>query len=130
MPTCLRGCLPRFHEALCDLVFGLRMLDGLVFSRHMCQELGIEEGGHVMWKADVQVAHRHIVVGLSKLEGCLPVSDDTTLSLHIHTSRSVRRSVTWCLHFTNWSIMVNKPDDSVVCDGIGCLASNASTDKW
>ena len=73
MPTCLRGFVPKLHEALCDLALGIRMLDGNVFSANECERLNIEPGSHCLKKTDVAVAKRFVIAGMSKLEGSLPV---------------------------------------------------------
>ena len=73
MPTCLRGYLPHVYEALCDVVLGLRILDGAVHSENVCATLHIETGSHCLKKTDIQVAEKYIVQGLSKLEGSLTV---------------------------------------------------------
>ena len=74
IPTCLRGYVPLVHRSLLKIVWGLRILDGNVYSFNRCTRLGIEPGSHCLWKAEVAVAHKLIVTGLSLMEGCVPVS--------------------------------------------------------
>jgi len=73
MPTVLRGCVPNLHDAFCDLILGLRILHGMVYSPRKCRSLHIEPGSYCLKKADIDRAHTLIVQGLSKLEGSMPV---------------------------------------------------------
>ena len=83
IPTCLRGCVPLVYSAICDLVLGLRMLDGMVHSFNTCvNDLGIVPGSHCLRKTDIVIAEKHILKGLSKLEGCWPVSQHHTHTPH------------------------------------------------
>lgn len=73
LPTCLRGYVPNVHKGFCDLILGLRILHGMVYSPRTCRRLNLEPGSFALKKTDVEVAHRLLVDGLSKLEGSMPV---------------------------------------------------------
>jgi len=72
LPTCLQGYVPALHRALLKIVFALRQLDGLVFSQHEAEDMGIRPGSHAVQKRNIIHIHKDMVRGLVMLEGCLP----------------------------------------------------------
>ena len=61
IPTSVRGFLTHVYEAICDVVLGLRILDGAVHSANQYQRLRIEMDSHCLEKSDVKVADKHLL---------------------------------------------------------------------
>lgn len=74
LPTQLRGHVPALREALCVFVWVIRRLCGQVHSYEMAQVLGILPGSRTLDKTILPKVHNDLILGLSLLEGCLPVS--------------------------------------------------------
>lgn len=69
----LRGFVPKLRTGLRLLIWGLRILEGRVFSVHEADKLNIERGFRALKKTDIDKARRLIIEGLSVIEGCVPV---------------------------------------------------------
>ena len=74
LPTLLYGFVPAVHRAILTLVYGLRLLDGQVFSIFEATKLGITFGSHALKKTVIADAKRLIILGLVMLEGSFPIS--------------------------------------------------------
>lgn len=74
LPTLLHGFVPAVHRAICTLVYGLRLLDGHVYSANEASDLGVTFGAHVLKKTTVEHARPLVLLGLVLLEGSFPVS--------------------------------------------------------
>ena len=98
MPTSLRECVPLLHSALCDLVLGVRILDGAVYSMNTCKDMHIEAGSHCLRKSEIEIAGKYIIEGLSKLEGCLPVCIIHSVCIHVSSA---------CVSFTLFACLIS-----------------------
>ena len=74
LPTVLRGYVPSVHRAILTLISALSQLDGQVYSYADAKDLGVRPGSHCVVKAQLPALHQQLVIGLSLLEGCLPVT--------------------------------------------------------
>ena len=74
LPTLLRGFVPAVHRALLTLVYGLRILDGQVFSAAEADDLGVTVGSHSVKKSLISFGRTLVILGLVLLEGSFPIS--------------------------------------------------------
>ena len=74
LPTCLRGFVPALHQAILQLVYALRRLEGQVLSFNQAKHVGVMTGSRVILKKAVPLLHKELLRGLVLLEGAMPVS--------------------------------------------------------
>ena len=74
LPTVLSGFVPAVHQALLQLVYTLRRLEGQVVSWADATRLGVLPGSRVIDKDALPDLKEALVRGLVLLEGSLPVS--------------------------------------------------------
>ena len=72
LPTVLRGFVPAVHQALLQLVFALRRLEGQVVSSDEAKRLRVVPGSCLVEKDVLPELHQELVRGLVLLEGSLP----------------------------------------------------------
>ena len=81
LPTILRGFVPGVHQALLQLVYALRRLEGQVVSFNEAKRLGVLPGARVVDKRALPDIKRALLRGLVLLEGSMPAS---TLNPALH----------------------------------------------
>ena len=74
LPTCLRGFVTALHQAILQLVYALRRLEGQVLSINQAKQVGVMPGSRVILKKAVPRLHKELLRGLVLFEGCMPVS--------------------------------------------------------
>ena len=74
LPTQLRGKVPMLHRALVQFVWGMRQLDGQVYSYEKAWALNILPGSRAVRRDDVDDMQRAVICGLVLFNGCLPQS--------------------------------------------------------
>ena len=74
LPTVLRGFVPALHQAILQLVYALRRLEGEVLSFNQARQVGVIPGSRVILKKAVPRLQKELLLGLVLLEGALPVS--------------------------------------------------------
>ena len=75
LPTQLRGKVPMVHQALLKFVWGMRQLDGQVYSYEMAtRTLHILPGSRAVRRDDVDDMQRAVLCGLCLFNGALPQS--------------------------------------------------------
>ena len=73
LPTVLHGFVPAVHSALLTLIYGLRRLDGQVFSVNEAENIGVEPGQRALFKEAIPSMRDLVVRGLVLLEGSFPI---------------------------------------------------------
>lgn len=74
LPTCLRGLVPGFHQAILTLVNALVHLNGAVFCAAELIARGVRPGSQVIEKLKIPMWSKILIRGLVLVEGSFPVA--------------------------------------------------------